>query len=654
MKLYLIFLLRLSLISFLLSAAEAQTARCDYSYQYHWTTGHKSTNASYYTCSLDTSQVNFDEELTNIDGQHETGHDDADVKWITRNKDQKLKTFSSIFCRKFPNIEVVTMNDMNMESIDEDALLNCPNLDHLFLDGNRLREVPENFLTGNSKLTLLWMFNNHLTTLPEDLFLNQLELDYLSLDDNQINFLPSGIFRSLAKLTVLNLYDNNFRSINPKWFVNLQNLNKLALDLNQITELPSKCFSALKNLEKLWLFHNKIQTLNSDSFNGLQNLKTLNLRNNEISDLPAGVFTQLINLQYLYLQSNKLTTIDSDSFGIHNQLTVVWLQDNLISSIDEKFIDNTAVSNLNMTNNICSQYASQSRPKVKNYFMNCFANYQPRSVHVPAACGQSVMPQGQIIGGATIKPNSYPWIAALLRSNGQFFCGGTLVSNRKVVTAAHCIQNKEDHQALLPRQVIVLLGFHDLSNSIEIGRSPYAVQSIQIHPDWNPYTSSYDADIAVLMLYRDVTFNEFIQPICMTSTGSRISAKTEGIVVGNGKGGEANEYENIPKILKMPIQTARHCTNRRSTFRDLLTGRTFCAGTGTGQGVCSGDSGSGFVVEIGSAFYLRGIVSASLAESILGCDVNSYSVFTDALKYVNWIDGLSTVPIVDDRIIYPS
>ncbi|KAL7013098.1 hypothetical protein ACKWTF_015192 [Chironomus riparius] len=120
---------------------------------------------------------------------------------------------------------------------------------------------------------------------------------------------------------------------------------------------------------------------------------------------------------------------------------------------------------------------------------------------------------------------------------------------------------------------------------------------------------------------------------------------TEGIVVGNGKGGEANEYENIPKILKMPIQTARHCTNRRSTFRDILTGRTFCAGTGAGQGVCSGDSGSGFVVEIGSsssliAFHLRGIVSASLAESILGCDVNSYSVFTDALKYISWINSL--------------
>ncbi|KAL7013190.1 hypothetical protein ACKWTF_015246 [Chironomus riparius] len=237
---------------------------------------------------------------------------------------------------------------------------------------------------------------------------------------------------------------------------------------------------------------------------------------------------------------------------------------------------------------------------------------------------------------------------------GQLFCGGTLVSNRKVVSAAHCIQNKGEPQKLLPRSIIVLLGFYDLSIPIEIGRAPYAVQGIHIHPDWNPYTTSYDADIAVLMLYRDVPFNEFIQPICMTSSDPRIAEMTEGAVVGNGKGGQANQFEKIPKILKMPIQTARHCTKKDSIFKDLLTGRTFCAGSGTGQGVCTGDSGSGFVVQIENFFYLRGVVSASLGDSILGCDINTYSVFTDALKYVNWIDGLKDVPVYDDRIIFAS
>jgi secreted trypsin-like serine protease len=193
---------------------------------------------------------------------------------------------------------------------------------------------------------------------------------------------------------------------------------------------------------------------------------------------------------------------------------------------------------------------------------------------------------------------------------------------------------------LMPRSLIVLLGFHNLSNSLEIGRVPYAVQGIHVHPDWNPYTTSYDADIAVLMLYRDVQFNEHIQPICMTSTNKRVAASTRGVIVGNGKGGHENEYENIPKILKMPIQTDQNCTDKDYTFRDLLTGRAFCAGSGNGQGVCTGDSGSGFVVSIGNVFYLRGIVSASLGNPILGCDVDSYSVFTNALKFIDWVNAI--------------
>jgi len=217
-----------------------------------------------------------------------------------------------------------------------------------------------------------------------------------------------------------------------------------------------------------------------------------------------------------------------------------------------------------------------------------------------------------------------------------------LIQKNKLFLAAHCIQDKGVSIPLLPSSFVVLLGFHDLSNLFEIGRVSYAVKSIKIHIDWNPYTTSYDSDIAVLILDQDITFNDYIQPICMTSTDSTIAALTKGYVVGNGKGGEHNDYENIPKILKMPIQTDKHCTAKDSTFAQMLTGRTFCAGSADGSGVCSGDSGSGFIVEIGNAFYLRGIVSTAMANSILGCDVNSCSIFTNALKFIDWVNGLST------------
>jgi Leucine-rich repeat (LRR) protein len=200
--------------------------------------------------------------------------------------------------------------------------------------------------------------------------------------------------------------------------VNLQNLKWLRLDGNQISEIPSKCFTSLKNLEKLWIFENRITILNSDSFDGLQSLQILSLYTNEISDLPVGVFGQLKNLQELSLRNNQLTTIHSDSFGVHIQLTTIRLDNNKINAIDEKFIDNTAVSFLNMTNNICSQTVSKSKEQVRDNLRNCFTNYQPRQVH--STCGRSVIPQGNIIGEAQIKPNSYPWLVPILILKIQF------------------------------------------------------------------------------------------------------------------------------------------------------------------------------------------------------------------------------------------
>jgi len=412
-------------ILWLTDQVEGQTARCDYSYEYHWTTSYKTTNASYYTCNLDTRQANYDEKLTRIDGQHETGHTDANVKYIRNYNYNKLKTLSLIFCQKFPNLEAIRISDAELESVDEDSLSNCKNLDHLWLSGNKIRELPEYLLIRNSKLTLFWVKNSQLTTLPENLFLNQKELEDLELHENQINFLPSNIFRPLAKLEVLYLWGNKLQSINPEWFVNLQNLKWLALDGNQISEIPSKCFASLRNLEQLWLYQNRIKTLNSDNFDGLQNLQVLSLYSNEISDLPVGVFTPLKSLQELYLRNNKLTTIHSDSFGIHNKLTIVWLQDNRINAIDEKFIDNTAISTLNMINNICSKLHMTSKNEIKPNLKKCFDNYQPRPQPQPQVtpypfrnqfstsnqniCGKSSTGEGNIVGGSFISRGSFPW-----------------------------------------------------------------------------------------------------------------------------------------------------------------------------------------------------------------------------------------------------
>ena len=101
-------------------------------------------------------------------------------------------------------------------------------------------------------------------------------------------------------------------------------------------------------------------------------------------------------------------------------------------------------------------------------------------------------------------------------------------------------------------------------------------------------------------------------------------------------------HENIPKILETPIHKNEDCFLKNYVLAKLSSKRTFCGGTGTGTGVCNGDSGSGIIITDGNVFYLRGIVSSSLIGGLYGCDVDNYSVFTDVTKYINWINGIPT------------
>jgi len=193
----------------------------------------------------------------------------------------------------------------------------------------------------------------------------------------------------------------------------------------------------------------------------------------------------------------------------------------------------------------------------------------------------------------------------------------------------------------LARDITVLLGVHDLSKRHEAGRFPYAVQNIHKHPDWNPGTDTYDADIAVMILETEVIFSKYIQPICLMNSRSAVATKTEGVVVGYGKDEDPyRDHLNIPKSLNLPIHQNEYCFLKNYILARFSSSRTFCGGSGNGTGVCKGDSGSGLVVTDGRAYYLRGIVSASLNNLTYGCDVDTYSIFTNALYFTDWINSV--------------
>lgn len=164
------------------------------------------------------------------------------------------------------------------------------------------------------------------------------------------------------------------------------------------------------------------------------------------------------------------------------------------------------------------------------------------------------------------------------------------------------------------------------------------ISDIVIHPEWNQNIQRFDADIAILILSNEVQFTEYIQPACIIDRESEISSLTDAFVAGYGKSENLNKtHENIPKVVYSPIQDNEDCFLKFKELTELSSKRTFCAGNATGEGVCVGDSGGALFIIHENTFYLRGIVSSSLFHFGESCDVNTYAVFTDVLKFSDWI-----------------
>jgi len=205
-----------------------------------------------------------------------------------------------------------------------------------------------------------------------------------------------------------------------------------------------------------------------------------------------------------------------------------------------------------------------------------------------------------------------PHMVAIKRADMPFpFCGGTLVSDRHVVTAAHCFKAsaKEESTPSLQINAIpnleVVLGRVSLATSdgISVG-----VDQVFIHTKFNP--NNYDNDIAVLKLSKSVPFNNAIKPALFPKSNSDV--KPLGTVTTISGWGFIDAQEKlIPKNLQyvnVPLIDGNECLKKNLFFNASIQ---LCAGLGNGQDSCTGDSGGPMSWWDSSAkqWYLQGVIS---------------------------------------------
>lgn len=288
------------------------------------------------TKSPDDLQLDLTENLLLIKHAYENFED---MKYAKKPNILDMKR--SILIDQNQRTSKFSLSGFHFKSIEQDAFVNCRNMTHLFLSGNKIKSLVANiFKHGLENLKTLDLFGCSIKTIEPNAFDGLSNLISLNLGHNsQIDLNDSAQFNGLTKLKILNLSDNDFKSdINElEIFSNLNNLIMLDLALCSLrNSIKSTLFTGLNRLETLDLTHCMITTIESNCFKNLVNLKTLDLQYNHFPYIDSKTFNGLNNLEKLHLQDCSIVKIESDAFIQQTELTDLNLSGNNTELLNEQ------------------------------------------------------------------------------------------------------------------------------------------------------------------------------------------------------------------------------------------------------------------------------------------------------------------------------
>ncbi|XP_046736395.1 trypsin-1-like isoform X1 [Diprion similis] len=230
----------------------------------------------------------------------------------------------------------------------------------------------------------------------------------------------------------------------------------------------------------------------------------------------------------------------------------------------------------------------------------------------------------RIINGETVEPGEIPYQVSLQLPIIRFhFCGGSVISETFVITAAHCVLGR------LPDGVIVVAGTNDITEGQGIIRN---VQRINTHEGYDP-RDAYRNDIALLKLAEPLLkVPNLVGYIQLPSSCQTLTTGDVAVVSGWGRIQEGGQSPKLLQRVAIEISDQEYCkVIYQKTFNMEVDDTQVCADVPDGgKGSCHGDSGGPLTVN----GELTGLVSWAN-----GCAREGYpTVYTRVSEFLDWIE----------------